>query len=104
MIKIKLVFAESSLISLTIEGHAGSGEYGNDLVCAGVSACYCGAVHALDNQFNGIEESHSSGLASLKVKGKITPHDQAVLSVLIEQLSYLRDEKKAYITLEKKGS
>ncbi|MFC4618141.1 ribosomal-processing cysteine protease Prp [Camelliibacillus cellulosilyticus] len=33
--------------SMTISGHAGSGPYGFDLVCAGVSAVSFGAIHAV---------------------------------------------------------
>jgi uncharacterized protein YsxB (DUF464 family) len=100
MIKVRILCARGEVRSIAIQGHALSGEKGSDLVCAGVSACYCGAVSALENRYQTIAEKHAEGRALVEVKGQITPHDQSVLEVLKSQLAYLAGEEKEYISIE----
>src|SRR5690625_4406298 len=46
MINVTINRKEHKIISFEISGHANSGPYGYDLVCAGVSAVSFGAVNA----------------------------------------------------------
>ncbi|WP_294578573.1 ribosomal-processing cysteine protease Prp [uncultured Thomasclavelia sp.] len=47
MIKVEIKQNQDYLIALKISGHAESGEYGHDLVCAGVSASAVGILNML---------------------------------------------------------
>ncbi|MFC4388361.1 ribosomal-processing cysteine protease Prp [Gracilibacillus marinus] len=47
MIKVTIWRKQNVIKSFTITGHAGSGPYGHDLVCAAVSAVSFGAVNAV---------------------------------------------------------
>lgn len=47
MIKVTIYRKDNKIIAFEITGHAGSGPYGHDLVCAAVSAVSFGAVNAV---------------------------------------------------------
>ncbi|KAB8134736.1 ribosomal-processing cysteine protease Prp [Gracilibacillus oryzae] len=47
MIEVTIERKQSAIKSFTVTGHAGSGPYGHDLVCAAVSAVSFGAVNAV---------------------------------------------------------
>ena len=49
MIQVSVIKNNGSYSSLTVTGHAYSGEAGNDLVCAGVSSILTGALNAFDS-------------------------------------------------------
>lgn len=90
---------------IRLEGHAGAGEEGHDLICAGASCCFEGAVHALKNQEKNILETHRKGLGEIKVNGPISAYDHTVLEVLEAQLCFLGSSNKDYISIKelKKG-
>ena len=48
MVKVKIVKKEKTINSLRISGHADAGEYGKDLVCAGISSVAVGLANAID--------------------------------------------------------
>lgn len=48
MIKVKVQKERDKISSVKISGHAESGVYGQDLVCAGVSCIAIGMLNALD--------------------------------------------------------
>lgn len=48
MIKVILTYHKDQVSEITITGHAQSGPYGQDIVCAGVSVACIGALNALD--------------------------------------------------------
>lgn len=48
MVNVKVLKKEDLIKSLSISGHANAGDYGNDLVCAGVSSISIGLANALD--------------------------------------------------------
>ncbi|HQB32107.1 MAG TPA: ribosomal-processing cysteine protease Prp [Erysipelotrichaceae bacterium] len=48
MVKVRIVKKDGLIISLEISGHANGGQYGQDLVCAGVSCVAIGLANALD--------------------------------------------------------
>ena len=47
MIKVLVKQNNNQIVNLSITGHADSGEYGKDLVCAGVSTVGIGAMNML---------------------------------------------------------
>ncbi|WP_338983072.1 ribosomal-processing cysteine protease Prp [Spiroplasma endosymbiont of Othius punctulatus] len=48
MIKTLIKERNNIIESINVSGHANAGKYGNDLVCAGVTAIMNGALNALD--------------------------------------------------------
>ena len=51
MVHVNIGISGDLIQSVTVKGHACSGEYGQDLVCAGVSSIMTGALNALDILF-----------------------------------------------------
>lgn len=54
MIRVKCRKKDGHITYLSLEGHADSADYGQDLVCAGVSSIMFGLLNALD-EIAGIE-------------------------------------------------
>ncbi|MDY6062994.1 MAG: ribosomal-processing cysteine protease Prp [Erysipelotrichaceae bacterium] len=50
MIKAVVDIHNEDIINLNISGHANFAEYGNDIVCAGVSSIIFGLMNALDEK------------------------------------------------------
>lgn len=50
MIKVVIKKHNDSIVSVEVKGHAGSAEYGKDLVCAGVSSVTVGIANMLANK------------------------------------------------------
>ena len=88
MTKVSIEFKGKHLAGLTIKGHAGSGAYGHDLVCAAVSAVTFGALNAIDDIDSTFEYEidQESGYVKLTPIADISEHDQVVLETLILQL------------------
>lgn len=95
MIRVEIKYKEDCISSIEISGHAYQNKEGFDLVCAGVSATYSGAVYSLEGK--GIKETHSKGYAKIDVVSDISTHDHYVLEVLKDQLVFLGREEKDYI-------
>lgn len=86
MIKVEVEYKGKGFHSLLIKGHANTGDYGKDLVCAGVSAVSVGAMNALANPEEDFEIEMEPGMLSCIAKAGISEHDQAVIETLLIQL------------------
>jgi uncharacterized protein YsxB (DUF464 family) len=84
MIRVEITYQGDDFLSLTIHGHGSQG-YGKDLVCAGVSTCFVGAMNALEQGEN-FDFQVSSGDSLCRAKTKPNRHDDIVLETLIVQL------------------
>lgn len=85
---------------LKIRGHANSGPYGNDLVCAGVSAIVTGGLNCLTSldRFNIIFEP--GNVVIEKKEGKsITKHDSIILWAILTQLETVEESNKEFIKI-----
>ncbi|TGY65843.1 ribosomal-processing cysteine protease Prp [Dubosiella muris] len=51
MVKIRISTHHKDIQNIDIKGHAMAGEYGQDVVCAGISSIVFGAMNALDTLF-----------------------------------------------------
>ncbi|AGR41921.1 ribosomal-processing cysteine protease Prp [Spiroplasma diminutum] len=68
MVKAKIVQKDNKINSFVINGHANSGDYGHDLVCAGITAIVSGSLNALDIKFqNNIEINVSENEIKINV-------------------------------------
>ena len=83
MIKIIVKYRSypNEISSISATGHADSGEYGHDLVCAGVSTVMVGLANALDEKNGkGFEISINEGNASITHRAdQAYEHDYAVI-------------------------
>ncbi len=99
MIRVEVIFLKGEFRSLTIKGHAESGPYGHDLVCAAMSAIVPGGFNALKGEYK-IEVS--KGFVSLEAPSGLSSHDQVVLETILAQISGISDSYPSYLTLERK--
>lgn len=82
MIEVLVTYREDKIVEFFANGHANSAPYGQDLVCAAVSASITGCFNALqyiDNYECKLEE----GFAYLNTKDFASYHDEVVLSTLV---------------------
>lgn len=101
MIKVKAIIQPGGRFeSLRVKGHAGSGPFGHDLVCAGVTAVVTGGINALKyrDSFTIFQET---GLAVIKLKPKeqITNYDAVVINTILDQLETIAESYGSYITI-----
>lgn len=100
MIIIRIREVEGKVESISLTGHADSAREGEDLVCAGVSTCFLGALKAISDQKQ-FKMDYSKGNGLVQVIGKPSVHDQLVLEVLKEQLTFVSDSKPLNVKIEK---
>ena len=86
MIKVEISYKGKGFSSLLVKGHANTGEYGKDLVCAAVSAVTVGAMNAIENPDDDFEIEIEEGRLSCTAKGAVSEHDEDVIETLIIQL------------------
>ena len=86
---------------MKIKGHANSGEYGKDLVCAGVSAVTIGALNAIEDDSK-FEIEVEPGDVSVEVIDKPSEHDLTVLEIMILQLKTIEVSYKGYISIKER--
>lgn len=101
MVKVSIVYRGSGFGSLQIKGHAGSGPYGKDLVCAGVSAVAIGGLNAIQNQ-DDFEISVEEGDINVSAKAGISEHDEAVIETIIIQLKTIESSYKSAIEIKER--
>ncbi|MGM8364706.1 ribosomal-processing cysteine protease Prp [Virgibacillus sp. W0181] len=89
MIKVTIFRKGNKIHGFQLEGHAGSGPYGYDLVCAGVSAVSFGAVNAvmeLCNMELQIEQEQDGGFLKATVPDGIQIEQRDQVSFLLEAM------------------
>ena len=93
--------------SIEITGHANSGPYGQDLVCASVSSIITGAANAIwnNNCFQIIlEEGHALIKRTSRPSGEIAfeCHDDVTLSVTDVMLRTVAESNRKFIRITEK--
>lgn len=102
MIKATFVYSNSDLKRFTVKGHAESGPYGQDLVCAAISAIVIGGLNAYIDDQSMYEAKVEEGNVSLVCKAKQSKHDQIVTETIISQIKDVADTYPKFVTLERK--
>lgn len=99
MIHIRVTEKDGKIISLVVTGHAESGPYGQDLVCAGVSSIVTGLGNALDEMVSGCDLSCRENCFSFKV-----PHpdekSETVMRTGLIQLKTMEEVSGKYMKIE----
>ena len=109
MIKIK-IFREQGLINgFKLSGHADSGTYGYDLVCAGVSAVSFGSVNAVTSLCNielDINMNDEGGYLEVFIPHNISSEmkEQArlIFEAMVISLITIENDYKQFITIKNK--
>ena len=101
MIKVIYEVKNDSYVSLTVSGHAESGEYGKDLVCASVSSIMFGLMNAIDELHEDVE------IKQLTNKITIINHSssniiQDYLELTMMQLKTIEESYGDFIKVERK--
>lgn len=102
MIKVEIEYRGKGFHSLLIKGHANTGDYGKDLVCAAVSACATGAMNALEDPEEGFDIEIESGRLHCLAKGAVSEHDEAVIETLLIQLKTIEVSYPTAIEIKEK--
>ena len=87
MIKVDLIYNADLICGFTMKGHANMADYGNDLVCAAVSAIVTGGFNAF-NDDDVSEIALDEGYAKVIVK---TENGYSILKTIIVQLKTVEE-------------
>ena len=113
MIKITVsVDAEQAIRQIEMSGHAGAGEYGEDIVCAAVSSQVISVENSLEHLLNAqktVEVDEVSGgylkLVTPKDNSMQKEHDaQLLLRHLVYALEVIQDSYPEYIKIKIQSS
>lgn len=107
MIKIK-IFREKELITgFKLSGHAESGPYGYDLVCAGVSAVSFGSINAVTSISNielDIDMNNDGGYLEVHIPKDISPEAREkarlIFEAMVISLLTIENDYKEFITIK----
>ncbi|MCH3976239.1 MAG: ribosomal-processing cysteine protease Prp [Bacilli bacterium] len=101
MIRVNAHFLDNQINYIEITGHAGSGEYGHDLVCAGVSAITIGCLNSL-NKPDSYQIVVEEGYVLVKEKSVPEPHDIIVLETMYRALKSVAKNEADYVKVRKR--
>lgn len=87
MIYARVKVRKGRILSITIQGHARSDDYGRDLVCAEVSAVSTGLCNAIEEAGYDIPMKVKSGYVSISAEGDDSHDLQVILKTGISQLN-----------------
>lgn len=99
MVKVDIYRKDNRIYKLEIYDHAGSGDYGFDLVCAAVSAISIGALNALD-QMNVDADLEMD--PSPYVKMEVLDDQNDYLQFVYYQLKSIESSYAQYISIREK--
>lgn len=104
MIQVEICGIKKKFKSLVCYGHANSGQYGQDIVCASVSAVITGGFNTISNP-DGFEMILDEGYALLKAKEEVSNHDEVVIETIITSLKTISQAYPKYVKIKlKKGN
>lgn len=105
MIKVFIKEKQQQITQMTIKGHADSGEYGKDLICASVSTAITGIINELIKR-NVFKEGKGcyeldEGFADIIMMNS-DREIQVVLETLVTILETIEDSYPKYLTITKR--
>lgn len=107
MINVVLYQEENKIHAFELTGHANSGPYGYDLVCAGVSAVTFGAVNALIKLCGvepKIQQEDEGGYLYIELPDsfKNEADVQTILKTMIVSLETIERDYQSFIQIKRK--
>ena len=100
MIKVIIGRASNNQINFVeVKGHANSAEYGQDLVCAAVSAVVTGGFNNLVN-VKDYEIKLDEGHALFKSERPLDAHDEVVIETIVCGLNTIAETNPKFIAIK----
>jgi uncharacterized protein YsxB (DUF464 family) len=100
MIQVAIIRKRQSYQMMKVTGHANSAPYGEDLVCAAVSAVITGGINALDLQ--AVKVKNTEGLSDLQILDPKHESNQSVYRVMHIQLQTIANDYPKFIRINLK--
>jgi len=107
MITVTITRIREDMTAFEISGHAESGPYGYDLVCAAVSAVSFGTVNAIDRLFHvqmHIEQGEEGGYLSVQIphisNREKHKHVQTLLEGMLVSLQTIERDYNQFIQIK----
>ena len=97
MIHVTIIQVKRQYKMMKVTGHADSAPYGEDLVCAAVSAVVTGGINALD--LTAVKVKNIVGLADIQVSQPDHQANQSVYRVIHTQLKTIADAHPKFIRI-----
>lgn len=109
MIQVTVYRKHKQINAFSISGHADSGPYGYDLVCAGVSAVSFGAINAVmelcDTDLS-FEQANEGGYLHVSLPDHLHKNEMEKMQLLFESmiisLQMIEQEYGQFITIQSK--
>ncbi|CAM2781023.1 ribosomal-processing cysteine protease Prp [Erysipelothrix tonsillarum] len=102
MIHVSVLISDGTYKKMTVTGHAGSGEHGFDLVCAGVSSIMVGALNGFDALDNSVELVMTrEPLIEIEIKHS-NELNQKLFEFVLLQLKTMEQTQSQYIEISEK--
>ena len=98
MVKIYFTYEGKKFKHFLAEGHSLFAKKGQDIVCAGVSACIVGAFNAIEETKN-FQFTLGDGRAELQALSEVNVHDAIVIETLLTQLKTIAVSYKDYVNV-----
>lgn len=104
MITIEIKEKEKTYVQFLVKGHAGSGQYGEDIVCAGVSAVVYGILNTLMDAYDRKEISYElrDGFTKIDIL-KSSTRTQILCEALDISLCGIYESYDTYVSYTKKN-
>ena len=100
MIKVKIGHASNNQVNfLEVKGHSNSAPYGQDLVCAEVSAVITGGFNNLKNHKD-YELKLDEGYALFKASSELDAHDETVIETIVCGLKTICETNPKFIEIK----
>lgn len=100
MIQVSIIRSNQLYRMMKVTGHANSAPYGEDLVCAAVSAVMTGGINALN--LKAVKVKNTEGLSEIQITNLQNLENQSVLRVISTQLQTIANDYPTYIRIQTK--
>ena len=100
MIKVKYTIENNNYTYLSVKGHAGYAEKGEDLICASVSSIIFGLMNALDEK-NGVTIKESNNHIEI-INGSSSEVINNYFELIMFQLKTIEESYGEFIKVERK--
>jgi uncharacterized protein YsxB (DUF464 family) len=100
MIQVAIIRKQQRYQMMKVTGHSNSAPYGEDLVCAAVSAVVTGGINALD--LKAVKVKNTEGLSDLQILDLKHESNQSVYRVMHIQLQTIANEYPKFIRINLK--
>lgn len=102
MVKVSVKFKKDVIVGIDVYDHANSGDYGQDLVCAGVSSICFGILNALDELCkDACVLEVKDAYVSVALKDETCAKAQTILYTMYIQLQVMEHSYDKFIKITK---